>query len=337
MLMKKILAISICFSSTGLVHSQYSSNDFKKSSFDTTWIKAADTSDFSPRSNHQIVIFQNRLWLIGGTYPNGKAAKDVWSSNDAVNWKLISDSLKFEGGSAIVFQDKIWLINAVGKTNWNSSDGIHWQKVSSNVNWAEYGTCSAVFKNKLWLTGGADVMNTYLANGELNPDRQIIWKNDIWSSSDGIDWKKENTDSCFSNRSHHSMVFYEDKLWILCGQAGPNKDDIWCSTDGFNWKLISRAPFRARHVNETVVFENKIWVIGGFGFDDTMYPILLDDVWNSLDGKNWKQVTISSPFGPRMEHKSFVFNNMIWVIGGQCGTFPDQIPKNDIWRLQKWN
>jgi hypothetical protein len=331
---KKVLLITGYVASLCLAYSQDSSTFVVNNLLiDRKWTKVADSADFSSRSNHQIVTFKNRLWIIGGTYSNGKPGKDIWSSDDAINWKLVSDSLKFEGGSAVVFRDKLWLINAGGKTNWNSPDGIHWQKVSSNLNWSEYGTCTAVFKNKIWLTGGADVINAYQANGELNPDRRIVWKNEIWSSLDGVEWKKENTDSCFSIRSHHSMAVYDDRLWIFCGQSGPNKNDIWNSTDGLNWKFISNAPFRARHVCETVVFENKLWVIGGFGFDDSMFPILLDDVWNTSDGKNWKQVTPSSPFGPRMEHKAFVFSNLIWVIGGQCGKFPDQLPRNDIWIL----
>jgi N-acetylneuraminic acid mutarotase len=332
--LKNILLFTGYISGILGVYSQDSSINFaNRLSLERSWTKIAETPNFSPRSNHQIVSFKDGLWLIGGTFPDGKPAKDIWCSEDAINWKMVSDTLNFEGGTAIVFQDKIWLINANGKTNWSSPDGINWKKESSNIDWAEYGTSSAVFQNKIWLTGGADVYNTYLANGELNPDRRVEWKNEVWSSADGIYWKKENTDSCFTIRSHHSMAVYGDKLWILCGQSGPNKNDIWNSTDGRNWKLVSEAPFRARHVCETVVFENQLWIIGGFGFNDNMYPILLDDVWNTSDGKNWKQVTISSPFGPLMEHKAFVFNNMIWVVGGQCGKFPDQVARNDIWHL----
>jgi len=61
-----------------------------------------------------------------------------------------------------------------------------------------------------------------------------------------------------------------------------------------------------------VVFDNKIWVIGGF---DGTY---LDDVCYSEDGVNWN-CTYSLP-SPRASHTSVVFNNKIWVIGGYDGT-----------------
>jgi hypothetical protein len=299
------------------------------------WIKIVDSAAFSPRADHQLITYENQLFLIGGNNSEGKSLSDIWSSSDMLTWKFIRSDLEFKGGTAVVFLGKIWIINAEGKSVWNSLDGINWEKVSVIDNAAEFGTSAVVFKNKIWLTGGADVINAYLPDGVLNPDRKVIWKNDVWSSGDGINWKKENTPACFSDRSDHSIIVFDDKIWVLCGQSGPNKNDIWNSCDGINWKLIGNAPFTARHVCEVVNFENRIWVIGGFAFNSSGFPVLLDDVWNSCDGVKWNEVSHSHNIGTRMEHQVVAFKDQIWLIAGQCGDFPKQSVKNDIWILGK--
>jgi len=298
------------------------------------WTEITNSAGFCPRSDHQLVAFDGKIWLIGGRKQNGEPTGDIWYSKDAVNWNLASGELPVEGGNAVIFQDKIWLINCNGRSVWNSQDGIHWDKVSAIEKAPEFGTRAVVFKGKIWMSGGADVYNTYLPDGTLNPNREIVWKNCVFSSSDGINWKEESTNSCFSVRSDHSMIVYDDKVWIIFGQSGPNKNDVWNSTDGVTWNLVSTAPFRARHVSETIIFRNKIWVFGGFAFNDSNHPVLLDDVWNTSDGILWKEVSHSAPFGRRMEHRVTVFNGRIFLIGGMCGTFPDQLAKNDIWIME---
>jgi dihydrofolate reductase len=295
----------------------------------TGWKKAVDSAAFSPRAKHLLVLFKDKLWLIGG-HDSNHNFNDVWYSDDGINWILAANKTGFEikyGTKVFVFNEKLWLI--IDNNIWNSPDGIQWEKVSTVAS-----LCAGeitVFDNKIWITGGAEVINPYLADGKLNPARKVIWKNDIWVSSDGIDWTKVKSQKSFSERCDHSLLVFKNKMWIVAGQSGPNKNDIWCSDDGINWEFICYSPFTARHVTQVVSFDNKLWVIGGFAMNNSGYPILLSDIWNSEDGRNWEQITNNAPFSTRQEHQVIIFKNKIWLIGGYSGTFNNRIYKNDIW------
>lgn len=80
--------------------------------------------------------------------------------------------------------------------------------------------------------------------------------------------------------------------------------------------------FPRRHSHTSVVFKNKLWVMGG---ED---GVARNDVWNSADGRTWTQVTDAAAFSARTRNASVVFNNRLWVIGGIEGS---NQARNDIW------
>ncbi|MDZ7718756.1 MAG: hypothetical protein U5K72_08075 [Balneolaceae bacterium] len=57
----------------------------------------------------------------------------------------------------------------------------------------------------------------------------------------------------------------------------------------------------------------------------------VNDVWYSTDGVQWTQATDDAGFEPRVGHKSVVFDNKIWVIGGLQRTDGEDIHFNDVW------
>jgi N-acetylneuraminic acid mutarotase len=69
-----------------------------------------------------------------------------------------------------------------------------------------------------------------------------------------------------------------------------------------------------------VVFNNKIWVIGGY--DGTNRR---NDVWNSSNGITWSKVS-DAPFIGRAYHTSVVFNGKIWVMAGNNEDY-----LSDVW------
>ena len=88
-------------------------------------------------------------------------------------------------------------------------------------------------------------------------------------------------------------------------------------------KLTNNASFSPRNIHTSVVFKDKVWVIGGREASGE-----LNDVWNSDDGITWNEVTSSASFSKRENHASVVFNNKIWVIGGLD---LNGILKRDVW------
>ena len=89
-------------------------------------------------------------------------------------------------------------------------------------------------------------------------------------------------------------------------------------------RATASASFSKRRVHTSVVFDNKMWVIGGY---DTAN---LNDVWYSSDGATWTQATPSASFYTRAYHTSAVFDNKMWVIGGYNGSY-----LNDVWYYGK--
>jgi hypothetical protein len=93
--------------------------------------------------------------------------------------------------------------------------------------------------------------------------------------------------------------------------------------DGSTWtQVTASSPWAIRDFYSTLVFDNKMWVIGGYK-GSTFY----NDVWYSTDGANWIQATANAAFPARRSHTSVVFDNKMWVIAG----VDDVGLKNDVW------
>lgn len=84
-------------------------------------------------------------------------------------------------------------------------------------------------------------------------------------------------------------------------------------------RATASAGWAPRFGNTAVVFDNKIWVLGGIGESSPG-----NDVWFSTDGIHWTCATNSAAWSPRYMHTSVVFDNKIWVMGGYGGG-------NDVW------
>ena len=78
------------------------------------------------------------------------------------------------------------------------------------------------------------------------------------------------------------------------------------------------------------VFNDKLWLTGGF-FWNGSYWIGLDDVWWSSDGANWTLATDSAGWEPRGIHTGLVFHDTVWVVGGLRNTIPPGDFYNDVW------
>jgi len=186
-----------------------------------------------------------------------------------------------------------------------NAETINWAQATSNALTPARVTTTVVFQNKIWALGGQD------SNGNL--------LNDVWSSSDGVNWTQVTASASWSPRADHTVVVFNNKMWLMGGSTisgtwmSGKANDVWYSSDGINWtQAVASAPWQERYRHTSVVFDNKIWVIGG----GTNGGGWLNDIWYSSDGINWTQATPSAPWTPRYCHSSVVYNGKMWVIGG---------------------
>ena len=73
------------------------------------------------------------------------------------------------------------------------------------------------------------------------------------------------------------------------------------ATDDANWS--------ARLYHTSLVYDNKMWVLGGHSGS------FKNDVWYSTDGRNWIQATDDAGWSGREFHTSLVYDNKMWVLG----------------------
>jgi len=74
-------------------------------------------------------------------------------------------------------------------------------------------------------------------------------------------------------------------MFVLGGwsKSHDNFGDVWYSKDGLNWtELISKTIWKSRHEHSTFVFQDKIWVAGGFP-----RPLLSNEVWSLEIPPKW--------------------------------------------------
>lgn len=244
--------------------------DVWSSSDGINWTEEKSNASFPNRFSHSSVVFNGKIWVIGGT-GNNVVFNDVWSSSDGINWIIETNNASFPKRyehTTVVYDNRIWIIGGEdGNTEfndvWSSTDGINWiEETKSAPFLSRFGHTSIVFDGRIWVIGGIN-SDQGSGVGDLN---------DVWSSSDGINWNLETLEAGFSKRWGLSSTAYDDKIWIL---GGNGQNDIWSSRDGVNWKEeAGNAAFPGRSSHTSITFDNQIWIISGWSAGS-----LLNDVW----------------------------------------------------------
>lgn len=235
-----------------------------------------------------------------------------------------------DGAGAVVFKDEMWLLGGwahgpLMSDVWKSKNGMDWQYVTY-APWAgrhQFG--AVVFKEKIWVVGG-DLLS------------------DVWSSDDGVTWTLETDNAPWGDRYAPYVCAFDDKLWLMGGQKWEKKpdgswdfdqpigfNDVWFSSDGSNWEqATASAPWQPRSmINGSVVFQGKMWILGG-GIKQAEATISeYNDVWNSTDGVNWDLITDSAGWKPRIHFSTIVYNDKIWITDGSPG-LPSALT-NEVW------
>ncbi|MBA3684875.1 MAG: hypothetical protein H0W72_06500 [Planctomycetes bacterium] len=128
----------------------------------------------------------------------------------------------------------------------------------------------------MWILGGNE---NYFA------DDPSFYRNDVWSSADGVAWTRL-PDAPWKPRLWHSAVVYRDRIWGLGGNQSRTADfnDAWYSKDGIAWKqLKSKIVWKKRHEHSTWVHQDRIWICGG-----TAEPgHLNNEVWSLFVPPDW--------------------------------------------------
>jgi len=179
--------------------------------------------------------------------------------------------------------------------------------------WVEAGTdalpvatsylSSIVFNSKMWVIGG----NTGSATRK------------VYYSTDGITWTEAGTDALPVGTYNHTSVVFDSKMWVIGGNTGAGgvdaiKRKVYYSTDGITWTEAGTDALPVRtEGHSSVVFDSKMWVIGG------SVPAATRKVYYSSDGITWTEAGTNALPVATYNHSSVVFDSKMWVIGGYAG------------------
>src|SRR5690349_17799566 len=91
----------------------------------------------------------------------------------------------------------------------------------------------------------------------------------------------------------------------------------------------AQAAWKARDSQGEVVYNNRLWILGGW-FNS--YEAPPRDVWSTVNGRDWKLVNPSAPWIHSDLFMSVVFNKKIWVMGGWYnGRLEGHSATNKVW------
>lgn len=229
-----------------------------------------------------------------------------------------------DGIQSFVINNEMWLCGGWSSggviTNrlLKSSNGINWVNVG-NAPWEGRHTAAHTFHDgKAWILGGDACTYHY--------------QSDVWYSTDGTNWTCTTTNAPWGQRGLQCGASFNGKLWVYGGQKFPQYivgddtfyNDVWFSSDGTNWSCATTNagwPACGSIIGHGVVFDNKMWLIGGGTFETptTTNRNYYNHVWNTSDGTNWVKVN-DAPWTPRMYNGAVVYDHKIWVLNGFGGS-----------------
>lgn len=97
-----------------------------------------------------------------------------------------------------------------------------------------------------------------------------------------------------------------------------------------DWKQVTpHAEWRQRDSQGEVVFQDRLWIFGGWHDSYTSPP---RDVWNSADGVKWNLIEANAPWKHSDLPMTIVFKDRMWLMGGWYnGRLPDRSASNEVW------
>jgi hypothetical protein len=196
-----------------------------------------------------------------------------------------------------------------------SASGTSWTKTFAFADTMQhYMHSSVVYNNTIYNIGG--VKKNVQDNWE---SANIV----SYSTNGAIFTVASPVSGLAGGVQNHASVVFNGAIYTLGGatQTENQTNAVWRSADGTTWIKQTNPSWGARVGLASVVYNNKLYVIGG-GYDVFEYR----DVWSSANGTTWTQETASAAWTGRNDHTVNANSKGMWLVGGHDGYF-----KNDVW------
>ena len=291
------------------------------------WQQVTDDAPWGKRAGLRVLDFDGSLYLLGGRTPRQSTLpgdSDIWAD--------------------------VWRSDDMGQT---------WEQILTNDasgHWPGRAYFQAVVKDdEMFVIGDQDYglePNPFCELLEqgfepppslgIDPDAPCPeflptsnFFNDVWSSTDGVNWIERTSAAPWQPRAGLSAVVLNEYIYVLGGSQnddasiiGPNGparqyyNDVWRSPDGVEWELMTEtASWEPRAGASVTALDNALWLFGGEdGFTCEPLPDCdapyFNDVWRSLDGAVWELIAPSAGWSERPGHQCEVLRQEFVCFGG---------------------
>jgi hypothetical protein len=257
-----------------------------------SWTCLTARTPWSPRAGAMTVSFDGFIWVMGGqTKGDPDSVVGFVSARDEGE---IVDGKPQQAESIIATVNKGAEAGSEEAYNdvWRSRDGRSWECVTETAGWSPRAWVggSAVLHGRMWVIGGGFIGGFHAESGTVGyiqdtliyeqskPSRPSY--NDVWSSSDGKEWRCHTEHAAFRRRHYHEIMAWDNKLWVLEGYNGEpglypeesagtvlpavgaegNRNDVWWSEDGAEWFELEGTPWPPRHAASVTVHAGELFI-----------------------------------------------------------------------------
>lgn len=299
----------------------------------------------------QSIAAFDRAFIAAGLTPAWSFSDDVWRFDNGGAWTNQTQQAVWShriANTVTFFNGKLWMIGGYDGSGANGCLNDVWSSIDGGSSWrleklhadfaGRYGFVTLVRNGHMFVMGGGSCSGSVY--------------DDMWETSDGINWSLVNTSPLLA-RVGATAVVYHDTFFIMGGftsvssSAGnPNINGYLSSVvtsddDGQSFTLSMVAPWSPRANLSAVVFNDKIYIMGGIRANVGIYVMpfagigmtttILGDVW-SYPGPNytWVNSTNAPGWGVREGHASVVANGKMWLFGGSASQLGNFV-SNDVW------
>ena len=284
---------------------------------------------YGARKGTAVVVFNDKIWVMGGRDETDTPLNDIWSSADGENWTNEGNlPVAIYGHEVIEFNGQLWIFGGIiggiqSNAIYSSVDGINWNIEAETTPFVQYQSSKfTVLGNKIFRIAGYD--------GSIN---DLSAERNVYSSSDGLNWNLETENHGFDTKYEFLIENLNGTLYCLEPNPDANSNEIKVrtSTTGTNWSAPLSFDVEEIGINSvrSTVLGSKIILMtlpnSGSSFSSTFYE--------STDGDNWTAATSLSSVAIRAIFYDLVnLNGSLYAIGGtQRDNFSQT--NNTVWKL----
>jgi hypothetical protein len=124
-------------------------------------------------------------------------------------------------------------------------------------------------------------------------------------------WKKLLDSAPWKKNYNFQMFSFRDTLWTF------HPDGNWFSTDGISWTKSS-LPNAIHNLAflDYIIFKDAVYGLGHFEGNIERFSFR-PEIYMSRDMKYWEIFSVKNNLPKRFFYHPFVFDNKIWIIGGE--------------------